>query len=70
VIGNTNKLAVKNSKVYSKYDITNDGRVNISDFSILVYWINRKGPPAKVDLNGDGKVNLVDFSILAYYWTG
>lgn len=70
VIGNTNKLAVKNSKVYSKYDITSDGRVNISDFSVLVYWINRKGPPAKVDLNGDGKVNLADFSILAYYWTG
>ena len=51
-------------------DFNGDCRVNIVDFSILVYWFYRPSPPAHVDMSGDGRVNLVDFSILVYFWTG
>ncbi|MFH0852117.1 MAG: dockerin type I domain-containing protein [bacterium] len=50
-------------------DINNDKRVNLIDFSILLYnW----GKPKNVasDLNCDGKVTLTDFSIMLYWWTG
>jgi len=49
-------------------DLNQDGKVNIIDFSIMLYWWNRSNPCA--DQNGDGIVNLIDFSILLYYWTG
>ncbi len=51
-------------------DFNGDCRVNIVDFSILIYWFFKGNPPAKVDMNADGKVDLFDFSIMAYYWTG
>ncbi len=50
-------------------DINCDGKVNISDFSILLFWYGKTNPPAKVDLNHDGVVTIPDFSILLYYWT-
>ncbi len=53
-------------------DLNRDGKVNLIDFSILLFWWNSNGgnsnPPA--DINGDGKVNLTDFSILIFNWTG
>ena len=53
-------------------DLNRDGRVNLIDFSILIFWWNTNGgdsdPPA--DINGDGIVNLADFSILLFNWTG
>jgi len=52
-----------------KADINEDKKVNLVDFSILLYnWGIPKNPTA--DLNGDGRVNLTDFSIMLYYWTG
>ncbi|MEI6304858.1 MAG: dockerin type I repeat-containing protein [Candidatus Taylorbacteria bacterium] len=52
-------------------DINNDGKVNITDFSILMYfWGNTKPTNPCADLNGDGRVNLQDFSIMMYWWTG
>jgi len=55
--------------VIKKADINKDQRVNLVDFSILLYnWGIPKN--SSVDLNGDGKVNLVDFSIMLYWWTG
>ena len=51
-------------------DFNKDGKVNLTDFSMLAYWHGRTNPPASVDLNGDGTISLVDFSILTYYWTG
>jgi hypothetical protein len=50
-------------------DLNNDNRVDLVDFSILLFnW----GVPEDsiADLNKDGKVDLVDFSILLYWWTG
>ena len=53
-------------------DLNRDGRVNLVDFSILLFWWETDGgdsdPPA--DINRDGVVNLVDFSILLFNWTG
>ncbi len=53
-------------------DLNRDGKVNLTDFSILLFWWNTDGgasnPPA--DINGDGRVSLTDFSILIFNWTG
>lgn len=53
-------------------DLNRDGRVNLTDFSILLFWWGTAGgasdPPA--DINQDGRVNLTDFSILLFNWTG
>lgn len=51
-------------------DINCDGRVNLSDFSILLfYWLSNDPENARVDSNGDGKVDIIDFSILLSLWT-
>jgi len=53
-------------------DLNRDGKVNLVDFSILLFWWNTAGgasdPPA--DINSDGRVSLTDFSILLFNWTG
>jgi|GEM_PF-379094 len=49
-------------------DLNGDGRVNLTDFSILLY--NWGTNDSCADQNGDGRVNLTDFSIMMYYWTG
>lgn len=49
-------------------DLNKDGRVNLIDFSVLLYWWGREN--AGVDQNMNGIVDLPDFSIMLYYWTG
>ena len=60
------------AEVKSSADLSRDGRVNLTDFSILLFWWNTNGgdsnPPA--DINRDSKVSLTDFSILLFNWTG
>ena len=52
-------------------DLNFDGKVNIIDFSILLYFWNSTTPEnICTDINRDGIVNLVDFSIMMYQWTG
>lgn len=53
-------------------DLNKDGKVNIIDFSILLYWWNTKSQAGLniADTNKDGKVNIVDFSIMLFQWTG
>ncbi len=51
-------------------DFDCNGRVDLVDFSILLYWFDKPKPPEEIDLNHDGGVNIIDFSILMYYWTG
>jgi len=52
-------------------DLNFDGKVNIIDFSILLYFWGQKSPANRcADINSDGTVNIVDFSIMMYYWTG
>ncbi len=49
-------------------DFNKDGRVNLVDFSILLYWWGKVN--SCVDQNQNGIVNITDFSIMLYYWTG
>ena len=49
-------------------DFNRDGKVNLVDFSILLFNWNTADPVT--DINGDSRVNLTDFSILLFNWTG
>ena len=49
-------------------DINKDTRVNLIDFSILLFHWTTNFPDA--DINLDGIVNLTDFSIQLFCWTG
>lgn len=52
-------------------DLNFDEKVNIVDFSILLYfWGQKKPANVCVDINRDGMVNIFDFSIMMYWWTG
>lgn len=47
-------------------DLNCDGKTNLTDFSILLfYWHTNQ---RRADINSDGAVNLVDFSIMMYYF--
>lgn len=60
----TQNLTVSNCR---RSDLNCDGRVNLTDFSILMYWWETSGPTG--DTNQDGKVGLIDFSIMLFDWT-
>ncbi len=61
-----------NGRVTSPSDLNRDTRINLVDFSILIFWWGSAGgnsnPPA--DINGNGRVGIEDFSILLFNWTG
>ena len=52
----------------NRSDLNRDGKVNLVDFSILLF--NWKGSDTTADINQDGIVNLIDFSIMLANWTG
>ena len=52
----------------NRADLNRDGKVNLVDFSILLF--NWKGSDPVADINQDGIVNLIDFSIMLANWTG
>lgn len=61
----------QNGKCSTHGDINNDNKINVTDFSILLYFWGKKNPSNKcVDINADGNVDLKDFSIMLYWWTG
>ncbi|MBI5405396.1 MAG: hypothetical protein HY976_04190 [Candidatus Kerfeldbacteria bacterium] len=52
-------------------DLNCDGKVNITDFSILLFYWKKSNPAnARVDINADGIVNIKDLSIMLFWWTG
>lgn len=52
-------------------DLNCDGSVNLTDFSILLYFWKKTNPTnTRADINKDGIVSIVDFSIMLYQWTG
>jgi hypothetical protein len=59
------------AKCNSRGNVNGDCKVNIVDFSILLFWWNTKVQRGLdiADINKDGKVNIVDFSILLFHWT-
>jgi hypothetical protein len=56
------------AEICPRADFNKDGKTNLIDFSIMLYWWGKYNPC--VDQNRDGIVNLPDFSILMYWWTG
>lgn len=52
----------------NRADLNKDGKVNLVDFSILLF--NWKTADAVADINQDGTVSLIDFSIMLANWTG
>jgi hypothetical protein len=52
----------------ARSDMNNDGKINLVDFSILLFSWGTDDPAT--DINGNGKVDLADFSILIFHWTG
>lgn len=52
----------------ARSDMNTDGKVNLIDFSILLFSWGTDA--ANADINSNGKVDLADFSILIFYWTG
>lgn len=61
-------IGVREVRVPGNADLNSDGKVNLVDFSILLFhWGTAH---AIADLNADGAVNLTDFSILLFNWTG
>ncbi len=52
----------------NRADLNKDKKVNLIDFSILLF--NWKGSDETADINQDGVVNLTDFSIMLSAWTG
>lgn len=73
VAGNTRSTNVWNFTVdtrtqylRSKADFTGNGKVDLSDLSILAQ--NWQKTTSQGDANGDGKVDLTDLSILAQNW--
>ncbi|MEA3272149.1 MAG: dockerin type I repeat-containing protein [Patescibacteria group bacterium] len=61
---------VPQKEIHKHADINCDGIVNITDFSILLYWWGRTDffSAPRVDINKDGQINLIDFSIMLYWW--
>lgn len=57
------------SQLANCVDYNKDYRVNLVDFSILLFWFGRDNPPKDIDCNGDHTINIKDFSILMYFWT-
>ncbi len=49
-------------------DLNKDGKVNLADFSILLFHWGTMSSVA--DINMDNKVGLADFSIMLFQWTG
>lgn len=53
-------------------DLNRDGSVNLTDFSILIFWwgTNAGNSDPSADINGNGTVGIEDFSIMLFNWTG
>ena len=69
--GKAGKPLPKGPSCSRKGDINADGKINIVDFSIMLYFWNQHNPKNPcADINQDGVVNLIDFSIMLFWWTG
>lgn len=51
-------------------DLNCDGKVNITDFGILLFfWKSHTPSNPRADINADGIVDIRDFSSMLYWWT-
>ncbi|HEX7260168.1 MAG TPA: hypothetical protein VF272_04535 [Candidatus Saccharimonadia bacterium] len=51
-------------------DLNNDTKINLTDFSILMFFYLQININKPADINDDTKTNLTDFSIMLFFWTG
>jgi hypothetical protein len=57
------------AKILRTCDFNSDGRCDIVDLSILLFYENQPMPQAaRYDLNDDGVIDILDISIFFYYW--
>jgi len=61
-----------NGQVTRPSDLNRDAKINLIDFSILIFWWNSNAGNSNpsADINGNGRVGIEDFSILLFNWTG
>lgn len=59
-----------NFQVILSADLNNDSKINLTDFSILMFFYAQTNINKPADINDDAKTNLTDFSIMLFYWTG
>lgn len=66
----SDELIFKIAEFCKGADLNFDNKIDLIDFSILLYYWGQK-KPANIctDINQDGTVDLIDFSIMMYYWT-
>lgn len=51
-------------------DLNCDGRVNLTDFSVLLFFWKQHAPSnTRADINTDGIVDIRDLSIMLFWWT-
>ena len=62
---------IKKAEACKGADLNIDEKVDLVDFSILLYFWEQKQPANRcADINSDGTVDIIDFSIMMYQWTG
>lgn len=59
-----------NFNVILSADLNNDTRVNLTDFSILMFYYLQNNINKPADINDDSRTNLTDLSIMLFYWSG
>ena len=58
-------------EIIAKCDFNGDGRCNIIDLSIILYYYGMSGTAVRrYDLNGNNAVDFPDLSVMMFYWTG
>lgn len=58
------------ARILKLTDLNGDGKIDIADFSILLFYFNKPiSIASRYDLNTDGIIDIIDASILFYYWT-
>lgn len=63
--------ATSASRCNKNGDINNDKKVNIIDFSVLLfYWGQRNPANTCANVNQTSVVDIFDFSIMLFWWTG
>jgi hypothetical protein len=66
------KVGTKSTLKNLPGDLNLDGRVNATDFSILLYWWGNASARAMqiADINKDIRIDIRDLSIMMFYWSG
>ncbi len=56
---------------FTRIDLNRDGKINLIDLSILIYFYGERGAEfARYDFDGNSRVDFADISVMMFYWTG